>query len=63
MACITFTAGRPCLEEEPATWTRDTWTRDIRLEGGMYPRDDVLRKKSLFKGLKEEEMIMHDKRA
>ena len=23
MACITFTAGRPCLEEEPATWTRD----------------------------------------
>ena len=29
MACITFTAGIPCLEEEePATWTRDI------LEGG-----------------------------
>ena len=38
MACITFTAGRPCLEEEePATWTRDM------LEGG---RDE------LFKGIR-----------
>ena len=37
MACITFTAGRPCLEEEePASWTRDM------LEGG---RDE------LFKGM------------
>ena len=36
MAWITVTAGRPCLEEEPATWTRDM------LEGA---RDD------LFKGL------------
>ena len=36
MACITFTAGRPCLEEQTATWTRDM------LEGG---RDE------LFKGM------------
>ena len=35
MACITFTAGRPCLEEEePATWTRDM------LEGA---RDDLFK--------------------
>ena len=34
MACITFTAGRPCLEEETATWTRDM------LEGG---RDELFK--------------------
>ena len=39
MACSTFTAGRPCLEEEPATWTRDM------LEGA---RDDLF--KCLIRG-------------
>ena len=41
MACITFTAGRPCLEEEPANRTRDM------LEGG---RDDLF--KCLIRGHK-----------